>query len=69
MKVKVGDRIRHTLFGGEVLTGTIEDIQICRQGEKEGRSVKTADIRKHHGVVDLDNGHWCYFYQIKNVIQ
>ena len=68
MKVKIGDRIRHSLFGGEVLTGSIEDIQICRAGEKEGRSVKTADVKKHHGVIDLDNGHWCYFDQVINIV-
>ncbi len=68
MKVKVGDKIRHSLFSGKVLTGKVEDIQICRQGEKSGRSVKSADTSKHHGVLDLDNGHWCYFYQVINVI-
>ena len=35
MKVKIGDKIKHTLFGGEVCVGIVEDIQICRQGEKE----------------------------------
>lgn len=69
MKVKIGDKIRHSLFGGHVITGTIEDIQICRAGEKEGRSVKSADVTKHHGVIDLDNGHWCYFDQVKEVIE
>ena len=69
MRVKVGDKIRHSLFGGEILTGIVEDIQICRQGEKEGRSVKTADVSKHHGVIDVDNGHWCYFDQVRAVLQ
>ena len=55
MKVKIGDKIRHTLFGGEVCVGMVEDIQICRQGEKEGRSVKSADVSKHHGVVHLQS--------------
>lgn len=68
MKVKIGDKIRHSLFGGEVLTGIVEDIQICRQGEKSGYSVKTTDMKKHHGVIDLDNGHWCYFHQVINKI-
>lgn len=68
MNVKIGDKIRHYLFGGEELTGIVEDIQICRAGEKEGRSVKTADVKKHHGVIDLDNGHWTYFYQVIEVI-
>ncbi len=69
MKVKVGDKIRHSLFGGQILTGVVTDIQICRQGEKSGRSVKSCDTSKHHGVIDLDNGHWCYFDQVKQVLK
>ncbi len=68
MKIKIGDKIKHTLFGGQVLTGIVEDIQICRQGEKSGRSVKSCDVSKHHGVIDLDNGHWCYFDQVKQLL-
>ena len=69
MKVKIGDTIKHSLFGGQKLIGKITEIQICRRGEKEGRSVKTADTEKHHGVVDIDNGHWCYFDQVITVIK
>ena len=68
MRVKVGDKIRHTLFSGEVCVGIVEDIQICRQGMKSGRSVKSADVSKHHGVIDVDNGHWCYFDQVSAVL-
>ena len=69
MKVKVGDKIKHTLFGGEVCTGIVEDMQICRLGMKSGRSVNSADVSEYHGVIDLDNGHWCYFDQVKEVIE
>ena len=69
MKVKIGDKIKHTLFGGEVCTGIVEDIQICRQGMKSGRSVKSADVSKHHGVIDVDNGHWTYFEQVIEVLE
>ena len=68
MRVKVGDKIKHTLFGGEVSTGIVEDMQICRQGMKSGRSVKSANVSKHHGVIDVDNGHWCYFDQVRAVL-
>ena len=68
MKVKIGDKIKHTLFGGEVCVGFVEDMQICRRGMKSGRYVKSADVSKHHGVIDVDNGHWCYFDQVKEVI-
>lgn len=68
MRVKVGDKIKHTLFGGEVCVGIVEDMQICRQGMKSGRSVKSANVSKHHGVIDVDNGHWCYFDQVRAVL-
>ena len=68
MRVKVGDNIKHTVFRGEVCVGIVEDIQICRQGMKSGRSVKSADVSKHHGVIDVDNGHWCYFDQVRAVL-
>lgn len=69
MRVKIGDKISHYLFGGEVLTGKVEEIQICRQGVKSGRSVNSCDVNRHHGVIDLDNGHWCYFDQIIQIIK
>lgn len=69
MRVKVGDKIKHTLFGGEVCTGIVEDMQICRQGEKyNGRYVKSADVSKYHGVIDLQE-HWCYFDQVIKVLE
>lgn len=68
MKVKLGDKIRHSIFGGKSKVGIIQDIQICRQGCKSGRSIKSADVNKHHGVIDLDSGHWCYFYQVIEII-
>lgn len=67
MKIKIGDKITHSLFGGEICTGIVENIQICRQGEKSGRSVKSADVSKHHGVIDLQE-HWCYFDQVIEVL-
>lgn len=68
MKIKIGDTIYAILFGGKAVTGKIKSIQICKEGEKQGREVKSCDIRKHNnGVVDLDCGNWCYFYQIKEV--
>ena len=67
-KLKIGDAVTASLFGGELVTGKVEDIQICRQGEKEGRSVQSCDLDKHsNGVIDLDCGHWCYFYQVKDI--
>lgn len=69
MTVKVGDKIIYEPWSGPRKTATIEGIQICRQGEKYGREVGSCDISKYYGVLDLDNGHWCYFYQVKQVIR
>ena len=67
-KLKIGDIVTASLFGGELVTGKVEDIQICRIGEKEGRFVSQCDLDKHNnGVLGLDCGHWCYFYQVKRI--
>lgn len=67
-KLRVGDTVTATLFGGQLVTGKVEDIQICARDSKEGRSVSKCDLDKHNnGVIDLDCGHWCYFYQVKSI--
>lgn len=69
MKIRIGNTVEHSLFGGDVLIGVIEEIEICKQGEKSGRPVKQCDTSKHNnGVLTLNNGHWCYFYQIRKII-
>lgn len=68
--LKIGDTVTAVLFGGEIVTGQVEDIQICARGEKYGRSVSQCDMDKHsNGVLDLSCGHWCYFYQVKRIEQ
>ena len=67
--LKVGDAVHYTLFGGEQGISTVTDIEICRKDEKYGRAVKSCHINKHHGVVNLNNGHWCYFDQINKIIK
>lgn len=68
MKIKLGDTITARLFGGELVTGRIESIEICARNSKYGKSVTNCDISKHsNGTVDMDCGHWCYFHQIKSV--
>lgn len=70
MKIKVNDRIRHSLFRGKECEGTILKIEVCKTDEKYGRGVQKCDTSNHpNGVVDLDNGHWCYFYQIIKVLE
>ena len=69
MKTKVGDKVIYKPWSGPNKTATIEGIQICRQGEKYGREVSSCNLDKHYGVLDLDNGHWCYFYQVIKTIK
>ena len=33
-KLKVGDTVTATLFGGQLVTGKVEDIQICARDSK-----------------------------------
>ena len=66
--LKIGDIVTATLFGGTVVTGQVEGIEICTQGSKEGRSVQSCDLDKHsNGVIDLSCDYWCYFNQVKKI--
>jgi hypothetical protein len=68
MKIRLGDTVTARLFGGELVTGKIESIEICARDSKYGRAVTRCDTSKHtNGTIDMDCGHWCYFHQIKSV--
>ena len=69
-QVKIGDEVLYVPWRGSNRTANILAIEICRRGEKYGRSVNRCDLDiKPYGVVELNNGHWCYFDQIKHVIK
>ena len=69
-KVKIGDEVLYVPWRGSNRTAKIQAIEICRRGEKYGRSVNRCDLDINpYGVVELSNGHWCYFDQIKHVIK
>lgn len=69
-QLSVGDQVIYQPWSGNKKVATVEAITICREGEKYGRDVNHCDLDKHrNGVLDLDNEHWCYFYQVKNVIK
>ena len=67
--IKVGDKI--TYRGGwgnnEPKEATVENIEYCcEEHTKYGvcvNEVEEEDVRK--SVFDLDDGHWCYGYQIE----
>ena len=68
MLVKIGYKVTATLFGGTEVTGKVLSIEICKIGEKYGRSVKTCNLEKHNnGVLILDCNHWCYKKKKKSV--
>ena len=69
-KVKIGSKVMYATFSSPTKTAFIEKIEICKRGEKHGRSVSSCDLGCHsEGVISLNDGHWCYFDQVKRVIQ
>jgi len=50
----------------------VTDMQLVPAGEKYGKDVKSAKwttVEADKIVVNLDNGHWAYGYQLKQVEQ
>lgn len=48
----------------------ITGIEICKEGSKSGRQVDEISWDKVDGrrvVVDLDNNHWAYGYQLSKI--
>lgn len=67
--LKTGDRIRYKMWSGETVTAGVLGIEICKEGMKSGRPVNHCDLEKYDNVVlDLDNQHWAYGYQVKEVL-
>ena len=71
MKLKIGDQVVYRPWGKEPnRTATVLSIEICKMGEKYGRSVKSCDLDKHkNGTLELDDNHWCYFDQVRRIIK
>jgi hypothetical protein len=59
--LKVGDEV-YSRWGQT----TVKRIEECADGEKYGREVKSMPwlLVPLYAVVDLNNGHWAYGYQI-----
>lgn len=67
-RIKTGDTIRYKMWDGSVASAKVLEIEICPQGEKYGRSVKSATLKPGRNIVlDLDNNHWAYASQIINI--
>ena len=67
-RIKVGTKIRHKLFGGDICEGVVESIEKCKMGEKYGTTVSSAPMGAGNYVLCLDNGHWCYGDQAISII-
>jgi hypothetical protein len=69
-KLSVGDKVMwRGGFGNDApKEATITGIQVCKVGEKYGRSVSSVDwSQKDKIVVDLDNGHWARGQQLSPI--
>lgn len=67
-KLKIGDVVTYTLFDNEELhTGVVNGIEICREGMKYGRFVRSCDLDKHKNGIVCMPMHWCYFDQVKSI--
>ena len=71
MKLSIGDKVLYRPWAKEpIRTAEVLSIEICKEGQKDGRSVKSCDLDKHrNGVLVLSDNHWCYFDQVKRIIK
>lgn len=69
--IKVGDRIRHSLFSGTTLEGKVIGITKCFKGSKQGTDVQSMPFNSYDRsyILDIDNGHWCYDNQVIKVLE
>lgn len=69
--VKIGTKVKHTLYGGGYYEGVVESIEKCEDGEKYGELVDSMPMRKkcENYVLCLNNGHWCYGYQVLEILE
>jgi len=68
-QIKIGDKITYRTWLNEEVTASVTAIEICRKGEKDGRSVRHCNLDLHSNVVlTLNNRHWCYKNQVEQII-
>lgn len=69
-QVSVGDTILYQPWRGEPRTATVEQIEVCKRGEKYGRVVNTCRLDLcDNGTLILCGHRWCYFDQVKQIIK
>ena len=73
MQLKVGDVVSwsHSWGKSSYEDAVVTGIQFnFKNGSKDGVSVDVIDwdiVKESHVIVDLDNGHWAWAYQIKQI--
>lgn len=73
-KLKIGDEViwRGAWGTQEPIKAKIESIELCANGRKYGKDVKSVDWNtvtngKRSITVSLDNGHWAYGNQLTEI--
>ena len=68
-QIKIGDKITYRTWSHQTATASVTWIEICREGEKNGRSVRRCDLDLHANVVlTLNDRHWCSKHQVEQII-
>lgn len=70
--LKVGDKVMWRGAWGNGLPKEVKVtyIELTENGSKYGNSIQSIDWNKVNGrevIVDLDNGHWAYGYQLNKI--
>lgn len=69
-QVKIGDQIEYSTWSIPGRKATVKVIEICKHGEKDGRSVDSCDLDSSPDIIlTLSDGHWCYSDQVERVIK
>ena len=69
-QVKIGDQVEYETWSVTNRKATIKIIEICKWGEKNGRSVKSCDLDCDLNIIlILSDNHWCYIEQVKRIIK
>jgi hypothetical protein len=71
--LKVGDKVMwRGAFGNDLPKEVkVTYIELTENGSKYGNSIQSIDWNKVNGrevIVDLDNGHWAYGYQLNKIL-
>ena len=70
--LKIGDKVMWRGAWGKdpAEEAIIDGIELCPVGAKYGDAVESVswnDVKNGNVVVSLDNGHWAYGHQIKQI--